>query len=136
MNSANFVGRLVRDPMFHQTASGLALVRFTVAVNRSYRKQKQEEGKPTADFIPCVAWRGRAEIIKKYCQKGSQVSVSGRMQSRTYTDKQGVKRYIVELVVNTIDFLGSPRPAARSAADSSPYIEPEDSYVDDEDIPI
>jgi len=136
MNSANFVGRLVRDPMFHQTASSLALVRFTVAVNRTYRRKQENTAKPNADFIPCVAWRGRAEIIKKYCHKGSQVSVSGRMQSHSYTDKQGVKRFVVELVVNTIDFLGSPRPAARSAADSSPYIEPEDSYVDDEDIPI
>lgn len=136
MNSANFVGRLVRDPMFHQTSSGLALVRFTVAVNRTYRK-KQDDSKPSADFIPCVAWRGRAEIIKKYCMKGSQVSVSGRMQSRTYTDKQGIKRYVVELVVNTIDFLGSPRSSARPASDPSPYIEPEgSSYVDNEEIPF
>ena len=132
MNYASFVGRFVRDPLCHQTQTGLPFARFTLAVNRQYgRKKNDNPNKQTADFIPCVAWRGRADIIQKYCAKGSQVAVRGKMQSRNYQDRQGNRRYIVELNVEDIEFLGAPRAAA--ATQQGPF---QGTFIPDDEIPL
>ena len=95
MNSCNFVGRLTHDPELKKTPRELSVCTFTIAVNRPRVKD-------TTDFINCVAWRGSAEYLTKYAQKGSLVAVSGALTSRNYEDKQGNKRTAFEIVADNV----------------------------------
>ena len=104
MNKAILIGRLTRDPEMRTTASGTTPTSFTVAVTRTYTNQ---HGEREADFINCVAWRKQAENIAKYCQKGSQVAVEGRIQTRSYDAQDGTKRYVTEVIADNVTFLGS-----------------------------
>ena len=104
MNKAILIGRLTRDPEMRTTASGTAATTFTVAVTRTFANQN---GEREADFINCVAWRKQAENIAKYCQKGSQVAVEGRIQTRSYDAQDGTKRYVTEIIADNVTFLGS-----------------------------
>ena len=104
MNKAILIGRLTRDPEMRTTASGTTTTSFTVAVTRTYTNQN---GEREADFINCVAWRKQAENIAKYCQKGSQVAVEGRIQTRSYDAQDGTKRYVTEVIADNVTFLGS-----------------------------
>ncbi|MBU5592563.1 single-stranded DNA-binding protein [Clostridium sp. MSJ-4] len=103
MNKILLVGRLVKDPelkVFEQDERMVA--RFVVAVNRNY---KNSEGENKADFIPVSVWGRRAEIISKYLQKGSFISVSGRLKTGSYEDKEGNKRYTYEVVAEDFHFV-------------------------------
>ncbi|HOZ88687.1 MAG TPA: single-stranded DNA-binding protein [Bacilli bacterium] len=104
MNKVILIGRLTKNPEMRTTTSGTATTSFTVAVSRTYTNQS---GERETDFINCVAWRKQAENIAKYCSKGSQVAVEGRMQTRNYDDKEGVKKYVTEVVADNVTFLGS-----------------------------
>ena len=104
MNKVIIVGRLTRDPEMRTTQSGLTNTTFTVAVSRNYTNQN---GERDADFFNCVTWRKQAEIVAKYCTKGTQVAVEGRLQTRSYDAQDGTKRYVTEIVVENIEFLGS-----------------------------
>lgn len=104
MNKAILIGRLTRDPEMRTTTSGIASTSFTVAISRTYTNQN---GEREADFINCVAWRKQAENIAKYCNKGSQVAVEGRIQTRSYDAQDGTKRYVTEVVADNVTFLGS-----------------------------
>ena len=106
MNKVILVGRLTKDPEMRTTASGVATTNFTLAVNRNFTNQS---GEREADFLTCVAWRRLAETIAKFCTKGSQVAVEGRIQTRSYDAQDGTKRYVTEIMVDNIDFLGSRR---------------------------
>ena len=116
MNSVNIIGRLTRDPELRKTSNGRSVTNFCLAVNRA------NEG---ADFIDCVAWSETADIACKYLGKGSQIGVSGRIQSRTYDDKNGNSRKIVEVVIDRMQFLGEPKKKEESAY---PYQEPPQTY--------
>lgn len=117
LNSIQLMGRLTADPELHQTQSGIAAVSFRLAIDRDYL-DKETNTRPT-DFIPCIAWRGTAEFIQKYFQKGQMVVVTGSLQSRNYEDKQGQKRTAYEVVVDTAHFCGSKQeaPAVEEAAE-------------------
>lgn len=104
MNKAILIGRLVRDPEMRTTASGINSTTFTVAVSRNYTGPN---GERETDFINCVAWRKQAENIAKYCTKGSQVAVEGRIQTRSYDAQDGTKRYVTEIIADNVTFLGS-----------------------------
>jgi|LSQX01.2.fsa_nt_gb single-strand DNA-binding protein len=104
INEAILVGRLVADPELKSTQSGIAVVSFTVAVNRSY---KNASGGYDADFINCVAWRNQAEVLSKYFSKGDKVGVIGSIQTRSYEDRAGTKRYTTEVVADKIRFIDS-----------------------------
>ncbi len=104
MNNVCLVGRLTRDPELRTTSSGLATTTFTIAVDG---RRNPETGESSADFIQIVAWRNQAENICKYCQKGTQVAVQGRITSRSYDAQDGTKRYVTEVVANNVTFLGS-----------------------------
>lgn len=104
MNKAILIGRLTRDPEMRTTTSGQATTSFTVAVSRPFANAN---GERETDFINCVAWRKQAENIAKYCQKGSQVAVEGRIQVRNYDAQDGTKRYVTEVVADNVTFLGS-----------------------------
>ncbi len=104
MNKSILVGRLTKDPELRTTVNGVPSVNFTVAVNRPFTNQS---GEREADFLNCVAWRKQAENLSKYCNKGSLVGVEGRIQTRSYDAQDGTKRYVTEVVADSITFLGS-----------------------------
>jgi len=113
MNNVCLVGRLTKDPELRTTSSGLATTTFTIAVDG---RRNPETGESSADFIQIVAWRNQAENICKYCQKGTQVAVQGRITSRSYDAQDGTKRYVTEVVANNVTFLGS-KGGSSSATD-------------------
>ena len=103
MNKAIIIGRLTRDPEMRTTTSGTNSTTFTVAVSRTYTDANGERG---TDFLNCVAWRKQAENIAKYCTKGAQVAVEGRIQTRSYDAQDGTKRYVTEIIADNVTFLG------------------------------
>ena len=112
-NTITLMGRLVRDPELRHTQSGLPVARFTLACERDF---KDASGEKQTDFIDCVAWRGTAELINKYLSKGRMAVVSGRLQLRDWTDREGNKRRNAEIVANTVSFADSkPKSAADPA---------------------
>ncbi len=109
LNKVVLCGRLTADPELKQTSSGIAVVSFTLAVNRRYQS-KSADGSPAqqqADFISIVAWRQTAEFISRYFRKGSSLCVTGSIQTRTWQDQQGQKRYATEVVADEAMFVDS-----------------------------
>lgn len=104
MNKVILIGRLARDPEMRTTGGGTNVTRFTLAVTRTFTGPNGERG---ADFISCIAWRKQAENIAKYCSKGSQVAVEGRIQTGSYDGQDGAKRYTTDIVADNVTFLGS-----------------------------
>ena len=106
MNKAFLIGRLTRDPELRYTGNNTAVASFTIAVNRTYTNQA---GEREADFIPVVVWRRQAESVKNYLSQGSQVAVEGRIQVRSYDDQNGQRRYVTEIIADSVEFIGSKR---------------------------
>ena len=107
LNHIVIMGRLTRDPELRRTGSGIAVASFTVAVDRDFGKN--ESGERETDFIDCVAWRQTGEFVSKYFTKGSMAVVSGRLQIRGWTDKDGNKRRSAEVVADNVYFGESKR---------------------------
>lgn len=97
-------GRITADPELKTTQSGIAVTAFSIAVNRRFSKTAEQQ---QADFINCVAWRQQAELISRYFRKGSSICVVGTLQNRSWTDQQGQKRYITEVIVDEVNFVDS-----------------------------
>lgn len=128
LNCAVVMGRLTADPEVRQTPSGVSVCRFTVAVDRSYTKQGEEK---QTDFIDILAWRGTAEFVGKYFQKGSMIAVQGEIQTGSY-EKDGVKRRTFEIVANNVSFCGGKNESSnatntQSATSANTIIENDDS---------
>ena len=107
LNRIDIMGRLVRDPELRHTQSQTPVASFTLAVDRDFGGR--DGGEKQTDFIDCVAWRQTAEFVSKYFQKGSMAVVSGRLQIRDWTDRDGGKRRSAEVVVDNIYFGESRR---------------------------
>ncbi len=108
LNKAVLAGRLTADPELKQTPSGVSVLRFTLAVNRRFsRNANGEQGEQQTDFITMVAWRQTAEFISKYFRKGSALCVTGSIQTRSWQDNQGQKRYATDVVVDEAMFVDS-----------------------------
>ena len=107
LNHITIMGRLTRDPELRRTGSGVAVASFSVAVDRDFGRN--ENGEKETDFIDCVAWRNTAEFVSKYATKGRMVVVSGRLQIRSWTDKDGNKRRTAEVVADNVYFGDSRR---------------------------
>ena len=125
MNKVFLIGRLTRDPELRYTGSNTAVATFSIAVNRNYSNQ---QGEREADFINIVVWRKQAENVKNYLTQGSQVAIDGRIQTRSYDDNNGQKRYVTEVVADNVEFLGSKNSSnnsnngsASNNAGPSPY---------------
>ena len=114
MNKVILIGRLTRDPELRTTPSNLSVATFSIAVSRPFTTQNG--GAPEADFIKCVVWRKHAENLARYCRKGSQIAIEGRIQTRNYTAQDGNKRYVTEVMCDNITFLGSKSDNQGSAA--------------------
>lgn len=119
MNKVVLVGRLTAKPELRYTAQNTAFTRFTVAVNRNFTSA---DGKREADFINVVAWRKQAETISKYFDKGNLISLEGRIQTGSYDDKDGNKRYTTDVALENFEFVESKAARANSAdvSDSAP----------------
>ena len=104
LNHIVIMGRLTRDPEYRATSTGLSVSNFSVAVDRDFSGQS---GEKETDFIDCVAWRKTAEFVTKYFVKGSLIVVSGRLQIRSWTDKEGNKRRTAEVIADNVYFGGS-----------------------------
>lgn len=102
LNHIVIMGRLTRDPELRRTGSGIAVANFTVAVDRDF--SGKDSGEKETDFIDCVAWRQTGEFVSKYFTKGRMAVVSGRLQIRNYTDKDGNKRRNAEVVADHVYF--------------------------------
>ena len=115
MNKVILMGRLTRDPevRYSQGDNPLAIARYTLAVDRRFKR----DGEATADFIPCVAFGRQAEHAEKYYRQGLKVTVSGRIQTGSYTNKDGVKVYTTEVVVEEQEFAES-KSASEAGAGS------------------
>ena len=107
LNHITIMGRLTRDPELRRTGSGIAVASFTVAVDRDFGGR--DGGEKETDFIDCVAWRQTGEFVSKYFTKGRMIVVSGRLQIRSWTDKDGNKRRTAEVVADNVYFGDSKR---------------------------
>lgn len=131
-NKVILMGRLVAAPELKRTGSGLAVTSFVLAVDRKYNKDAEKK----ADFITVVAWRQTAEFVCKYFGKGSPIIVCGELQTRSWDDDAGKKRYATEVMANEVSFAESKKSSEASAAHEA--YEP-DVFVpvnDDEDLPF
>ena len=115
LNRVILMGRITQDLEIRQTQGGVAVLSFTVAVDRGYVKQGEER---QTDFINCVAWRQQAEFISRYFAKGRLIAIEGNLRTRTYDDKNGVKHYVTEVFVDNVSFTGEK---AASGSSSSSY---------------
>ena len=129
LNHICIMGRMVREPELRRTGSGVAVTSFTLAVDRDYNPKDGAEKE--VDFIDCNAWRGTAEFISKYFTKGSMMIVSGRLQIRNWTDKDGNKRRSAEVVADSVYFGDSKK----SSEGNSTYQTQSDHLGDAGDFP-
>ena len=141
LNHITIMGRLTREPELRRTGSGVAVTSFTIACDRDIANK--ETGERETDFIDCVAWRGTGEFVNKYFGKGSMAVVSGRLQIRGWTDKEGNKRRTAEVVADSVYFgdskkeesssnqAASFRPAAPAPSPSSDF-----AILDDDDAQL
>ena len=126
MNKAILIGRLTRDPELRYTSSNRAVCQFTVAIDRPFTNQAS--GQREADFINVVAWDKTGENVGKYMTKGRLIAVEGRIQTRSYDDNNGQKRYVTEVVADNVEFLSSKNSSNSSnggsnsqSSDPTPY---------------
>ncbi|MDO4288319.1 MAG: single-stranded DNA-binding protein [Eubacterium sp.] len=135
MNKIVLIGRMVRDPELRTTTTGKSMTRFGVAVERKYK----QEGQPTADFIDVVAWGRLAEIIVQYMKKGRRIAINGRLQTGSYTAKDGSKRYVTDVILEEFDFIESARERQlqETAREVSLESTPEFHLIaEDEEVPF
>lgn len=116
LNRVVLIGRLTRDPELRYSPSGVAITNFTLAVDRKF---KNAQGERETDFIPCVVFKQLAELCANYLAKGKLASVDGRLQIRTYNDKDGQKRWVTEVVAENVNFL-SPKGNSGGAPAHTP----------------
>ena len=118
-NKVILVGNMTADPELKQTTGGISVTSFSIAVSRRFSK----DGEQACDFINIVAWRQQAEFVTRYFKKGMPILVCGQLQTRTWTDGQGQKRYSTEVVADEVSFVGSNSSGeAKNNAPTQPYV--------------
>ena len=148
MNKVILIGRLTRDPevRYTQGAEPMAIARYSLAVDRRFKR----DGQPDADFINCVAFRRNGEFAEKFLKKGMKIAVTGSIQTGSYTDKDGNKRYTTDIVVDEHEFTESKRSfeervgsegSAPTPSTTAPAAAKSDGFVaidnfDDDDLPF
>lgn len=141
LNKVILMGRFTRDPELRSTPQGVSTCAFSIAVDRNFVRQGEER---KADFINCVAWRQTAEFIAKYFKKGSMVALEGSIQTRSWDDNEGKKRYATEVIVSQVYFAESKRDSQSDAIGSDSYAnsdfgslpEPISPMGTDDDLPF
>lgn len=129
MNKVVLIGRLTADPDIRHTQSGKCVASYRLAVDRAFKS----DGQPEADFISCVAWGKSGEFCQRYLHKGMKIALEGRIQTRTYDDKDGKKVYVTEVIVEHHEFCEG-RKQSDSAGYSGSYTESAQGFTEiDED---
>lgn len=143
LNKVILGGRLCGDPEIKTTPSGVPVVTVSLAVNRRYKSEGQTE--PQADFVTVTAWRGTAEFLAKYFRKASSVAIVGRIETRSWTDQNGEKRYATGVVADEVYFVDSksegkaesaPAPSYMPDAYTQPSAPNLEALSDDEELPF
>ncbi|MBO5109877.1 MAG: single-stranded DNA-binding protein [Clostridia bacterium] len=116
LNKVILGGRITAEPEIKQTPSGTSVLSFSVAVNRRFASKSNDGSQPQADFINVTAWRQTAEFISRFFHKGSSICIVGSIQTRTWTDQQGAKRYATEVVADEAYFVDSKGEATYAPA--------------------
>jgi single-strand DNA-binding protein len=135
LNKVILGGRMTADPEFKTTPAGTPVLSFTIAVNR----RRAKDGDQQSDFITCVAWDKRAELISKHFHKGSCICVVGELQVRKWQDSNGGNRYSTEVLVSEVNFVDSKSESATPSYMPEAYTAPADGFVpvpEDDDIPF
>lgn len=122
MNQIVIMGRLTADPELKETQSGKSVTSFSVAVQRDYANEQKEY---ETDFIPVVAWRSTAEFVCRYFAKGQMIALTGRLQSRKYTDKEGNNRTAYDVVADRVYFTGGKQDDTKPAQAAQPSAAPQ-----------
>ncbi len=143
MNRVFLIGNLTRDPELTETAGGVSVCHFSIAVNRSYTSS---DGERQTDFFNVTAWRGLADNVARFTKKGNKVAVVGSIQVRNYEDNQGMRRTAVDVIAQDVEFLtaksagggedlfdGAPSQSGSAPAKKKPTLQ---SFDDDGDIPF
>lgn len=135
MNSVQLIGRFTRDPEVRYANSGSTIARFSIAVDRRFK----QEGGETADFINCIAFGKTAEFIEKYFSKGKKIALNGRIQTGSYTNKDGVKVHTTDVVAESVEFVESKNEAGHT--NSNPAVTGTEDFMNipdnlEEDLPF
>ena len=131
LNHITIMGRLTRDPELRRTGSGVAVTSFTLAVDRDFSSKESNEKE--TDFIDCVAWRQTGEFVSKYFKKGSMAVVSGKLQIRSWTDKDGNKRRSAEVIADNVYFGEAKRSDSYTGESGYPASAPVQDFAPIED---
>ena len=124
INRTILVGRITKDPEIKRTSSDIAYARFTLAVNRTFAGPN---GEKEADFISCIVWRRQAENLARFVKKGSLLGIEGRIQTGSYDDNTGTRRYTTDVVCDSVQFL-EPRGQQTNDTESYEPQEPRATY--------
>ena len=138
MNRVVIIGRNTKDIEQKQTTAGTSVVEFSIAVKRTF---KNANGENESDFFNCVAFSKLAETISKYVKKGDQIGVEGRLQTRNYTNREGKKVYVTEIIVENVEFLWTRKqeenPTATNTEETDPFKSANfEEYDPDDDLPF
>ena len=139
LNIAALNGRLTADPELKYTTNNIAVTSFTLAVERTFSGKGEER---ITDFINIVAWRSTAEFVSRYFQKGQLVAVQGSLQTRNYTDKDGIKHHVYEVVADQVHFAEAKRNETARPVSNTAAPEPSNNfngyqaYTEDDDLPF
>ena len=133
MNKVILIGNLTRDPELTETPNGVSVCKFAIAVSRDYASS---DGTRETDFFNITVWRGRAENCGKYWKKGNKVAVIGSLQTRSYEDKDGIKRNVIDVIANEVEFL-TPK-ANQGEGEDMPVSNrrPQLEEIDDNSLPF
>jgi single-strand DNA-binding protein len=135
LNKVILGGRLIADPELKTTQSGISVLSFTIAVSR----RKTKDGEQMSDFITCVAWDKRAELIAKHFRKGSSICVIGELQVRKWQDADGNNRYATEVLVSEVNFVDSKNESVPASYMPEAYTAPADNFEEitgDDNLPF
>ncbi len=118
-NKVILIGNMTADPELKQTQGGISVCSFSIAVNRRF--SKAEQGQQNVDFINVVTWRQQAEFVTRYFKKGNPILICGQLQTRSWTDNQGQKRYATEVVADEVSFVTSAAQSAGAQGEGAAY---------------
>lgn len=129
MNKAQLIGRLTRDPEIRYSSGDAAtcISRFSLAVDRN---RKNAKGEKEADFIPCTAFGKTAELMEKYCKKGMKIAVCGRIQTGSYTNKNGERVYTTDVIVDELEFVESKSAAQSGGSGNTQQRQSDEGFMD------
>lgn len=132
MNKVVLIGNLTKDPELSETPSGVAVCRFSVAVTRDYANS---DGTRETDFFNITVWRGLAKNCEKYLKKGNKVAIVGSLQTRSYEDKNGIKRTVTDIVANEVEFL-TPKNSNDTEVKTAVRERPQLEELEDNKLPF